>query len=173
MRWDFNPGYSGTEIPHNFFYILPDLSGEQTKLLLWLLVNFPGDDKEFIIDPDRVADETGLSSYGVRCTLDALIAEEYLEAHLSPDLNSYLVELPTVRVAPPSPLERRRRQFQAHKTPKLTMRIFRRDGFCCKICGSIDDLTIDHIIPISKDGSDDDDNLQTLCKSCNSRKGDH
>lgn len=50
-------------------------------------------------------------------------------------------------------------------------RIYLRDGGACVTCGADDDLTIDHIIPRSKGGTHDDDNLQTLCRSCNSRKG--
>lgn len=50
-------------------------------------------------------------------------------------------------------------------------RIYDRDGHKCVVCGSIDHLTIDHITPVSKGGDSSDDNLRTLCKSCNSSKG--
>lgn len=55
---------------------------------------------------------------------------------------------------------------------RLRMAIYRRDGFKCVHCGAEDDLTIDHIYPWSRGGTDQPDNLQTLCAACNSRKGD-
>ena len=42
----------------------------------------------------------------------------------------------------------------------------------CVFCGAVDDLTVDHIVPLSRGGNDDRDNLQTLCRSCNSGKRD-
>ena len=51
--------------------------------------------------------------------------------------------------------------------------VFGRDDYKCKNCGagSYSDLTVDHIYPRSRGGSNDPSNLQTLCRGCNSDKG--
>lgn len=54
----------------------------------------------------------------------------------------------------------------------LRNEIYTRDGHKCKKCNSTDYLAIDHIIPFIKGGRTERANLQTLCKSCNSRKND-
>lgn len=56
-------------------------------------------------------------------------------------------------------------------SPSLKKRILERDGYRCQTCSTHLDLTIDHIVPEVKGGSDEDGNLQTLCRSCNSKKG--
>jgi 5-methylcytosine-specific restriction protein A len=48
--------------------------------------------------------------------------------------------------------------------------VFRRDGYACLWCGATQKLAIDHINPIKNGGTDHLSNLQTLCKSCNSKK---
>jgi hypothetical protein len=55
--------------------------------------------------------------------------------------------------------------------PDLRWTVFRRDGYACVWCGSDSDLTIDHIHPVALGGTNDVSNLQTLCRTCNSRKG--
>ncbi len=55
-------------------------------------------------------------------------------------------------------------------TNKIRFQIFERDNNCCRICGSTQNLQIDHIKPISKGGRSTYDNLQTLCERCNKIK---
>ena len=42
----------------------------------------------------------------------------------------------------------------------------------CYNCATKEDLSIDHIIPLSRGGRHSIGNLQTLCRPCNSSKGD-
>ena len=59
--------------------------------------------------------------------------------------------------------------------PKLRFDILKRDNHTCQACGATPQdgatLEIDHIQPFSKGGTDDPDNLQVLCRECNSGKG--
>jgi len=53
----------------------------------------------------------------------------------------------------------------------LREEVFYRDDYRCTYCGSVYDLTCDHIVPLVRGGSNDADNLTTACRSCNSSKG--
>lgn len=53
----------------------------------------------------------------------------------------------------------------------LRTAVYERDGWACLHCGSVESLTLDHIHPYSRGGEDTLENLQTLCRSCNSKKG--
>ena len=62
-------------------------------------------------------------------------------------------------------------RYQYDVSEELRHNIFERDENKCLKCGSVEDLSIDHIIPLSKGGDNSTENLQTLCKRCNSSKG--
>ena len=59
---------------------------------------------------------------------------------------------------------------------KTRLDVFERDDYRCQMCGrTVDDgikLHIDHIVPFSKGGSSEMDNLQVLCHECNLAKHD-
>jgi len=58
-------------------------------------------------------------------------------------------------------------------TKKVRFEVFKRDGFACQYCGKTPPevtLEIDHIIPKSKQGTDEINNLLTSCFSCNRGK---
>lgn len=59
------------------------------------------------------------------------------------------------------------------KVPPVNRReLLRRDHHVCQYCGSTKQLTIDHIVPLSKGGKHTWDNVVTACERCNQRKGD-
>lgn len=59
---------------------------------------------------------------------------------------------------------------EGHFTDKDWSEIVHRQQSCCMSCGKFCDLTMDHIVPLSRLGSNWPSNLQGLCKSCNSSK---
>ena len=53
----------------------------------------------------------------------------------------------------------------------LRWQVWERDNFTCQNCGTRRRLSVDHILPVARGGPTTYENLTTLCKSCNSRKG--
>jgi 5-methylcytosine-specific restriction endonuclease McrA len=56
-------------------------------------------------------------------------------------------------------------------TRRTRARIMKRDKRTCRYCAAFDARTIDHKVPQTKGGTNDDSNLVVACKRCNSRKG--
>ncbi len=64
-------------------------------------------------------------------------------------------------------------QTNSKKWKKISQQVFERDSYTCKYCGKVGGtLEVDHVIPFSKGGSDELDNLVCACKKCNRQKKD-
>ena len=51
--------------------------------------------------------------------------------------------------------------------------VFKRDSYTCVLCGASGvRIEVDHVVPVAKGGTDELDNLQTLCFECNRGKRD-
>jgi hypothetical protein len=71
---------------------------------------------------------------------------------------------------PPDKLRTARRAEISNRT---RFHVFQRDLYACRICKTSGvKLELDHIVPMSQGGSNDFDNLQTLCVPCNRGKSD-
>ena len=55
--------------------------------------------------------------------------------------------------------------------PIVRKRILDRDGHKCQNCASVENLQIDHIIPLCRGGYEEESNMQVLCQKCNLKKG--
>jgi 5-methylcytosine-specific restriction endonuclease McrA len=67
------------------------------------------------------------------------------------------------------------RQVYRREVPFSRRNVLIRDGYRCQYCGTefaSSDLTIDHIIPTSRNGGNDWLNVVASCRPCNMRKGD-
>lgn len=68
-----------------------------------------------------------------------------------------------------------RRQSAGYISGTLRYEVLKRAQFHCELCGISADrkaLEVDHIVPRSRGGGDELDNLQALCYSCNAMKRD-
>lgn len=58
------------------------------------------------------------------------------------------------------------------KVPPVNRReILRRDNHTCQYCGSLKNLTLDHVLPRSRGGTHTWNNVVIACAPCNGRKG--
>ena len=94
------------------------------------------------------------------------ILSEYERVVRSP---SYEMQLPSVIAL--------KDYISASRYPAFTrFNVFLRDSFSCQYCFSrhtTPDLTFDHVIPRSRGGFTNWENVVTACRECNTHKGSH
>lgn len=78
---------------------------------------------------------------------------------------------PTKPYQPRFPLEGHTPRLAERDWWPLRNRVLHEDGFTCNYCGDAANC-VDHIIPLSRGGTNDRENLQAACMPCNSSKSD-
>lgn len=78
---------------------------------------------------------------------------------------------PSTEIRKPSVVVLKKYIRQNHKAAFTRFNLFLRDEFACQYCGRSGDLTFDHVIPRSRGGRTEWDNVVAACTDCNIRKG--
>lgn len=118
-----------------------------------------------------LATETANKASARACELEEKAFHAWTEAHKR---HRALDELDRQLKERQAELETRERLLAKQPIRRIPLRtrraVMERDNGTCKYCGCRDAPTIDHIFPFSLGGTHDMENLQILCRSCNSRK---
>lgn len=125
---------------------------------------FPADN----VDVDRMLSDLAAFGFIQRYEIDGkrYLQVESFTKHQMPHHKEVASAIP----APPGRAQMTRHAYDV--SPALREATFVRDNYECLRCGDTERLSIDHIVPLAKGGDNSADNLQTLCSTCNSIKGD-
>lgn len=149
-----------------------------------------GGEVECPLDYPWLAMRLEFSEHELRTAVGHLVGHDFARIVTDhPHYKGSVLQLLTPgRRADDAELAEAKRQKDAQRAAKIALRggrvnrasipdstraaVLERDGHACQSCGSTADLTLDHVYPWSLGGPDTVENLQTLCRPCNSRKRD-
>ena len=149
-----------------------------------------GGEQSWKLDFEEMSFDHELTVAEVHEAVDLLIAtgNARVEVDRPGSPGAWLFLLTPGRLADDAKREAEQQEKAAKRAAKLALRggqvrraaipdairtaVLDRDGHTCRRCGATEDLALDHIHPWSLGGPDTPDNLQVLCRPCNSRKGD-
>ena len=82
-----------------------------------------------------------------------------------------IVRSPSIKIKIPSNISLKEYVICSRKPAFTRFNVFLRDEFECQYCGSGNELTFDHLLPRSRGGKTDWNNVVTACSICNVKKG--
>lgn len=93
-------------------------------------------------------------------------------AHWGDGRGGYIAELIVSELGMPAQLPSDKAKDTRPKISKAKRKaVFDLFGNQCLKCKSYDEICIDHVIPLAKGGENTVENMQPLCRTCNSAKG--
>lgn len=144
------------------------------RLMLLHLADAANQDGDLRSSLDRLMAQTGMTKKEAKDALSELAREDLLLIDQQDD-GAFLAHVPFYDAKAPSSLVSLKREFRMVGAAWKRRRqiVLARDNFRCVYCGEADaEMHIDHVVPISRGGSNEVDNLVAACAACNSSKGD-
>lgn len=147
---------------------------QSERLVMLALADHSDDDGRCYPSISRLCKRTSMTDRGVQKVIARLVEKGFVSIVQNGGrggANLYLVSAtPTVPVVAVAP-DASSRDVDA----QLRWRVYKRDAYSCRYCGfqgheDGHNLTVDHIVPVSKGGTNAESNLNTCCFSCNSSK---
>lgn len=150
-------------------YLPADLSlvVSREALLLYVYISNFCDDGGYCEAVFTAAMSAGLSREEYRPALEELETAGYVTRHTHAGHYGNVVGCFVVGYSAPLDLER----LSPGAWQRLRVAVFERDDHTCRYCGErSEELECDHVIPISRGGTNEMGNLVTACSVCNSSK---
>lgn len=146
------------------------------KMVLLMMANQYNDEEGFsCISHSVLTNECGMSRRSVIRQIDELTKIGLIETvKTKNDSNMYAVNKYLLAIIPGGNncTSTERKVTRKNKiSPRLRLNVYERDSYQCIQCGTNKDLSLDHRHPESLGGKALLENLQTLCRSCNAKKG--
>ena len=176
--------HSGGKFPESWIYI-PPLKGNSREylgyptqkplVLLERIIKASSNKNDWVLDPF------------CGCATACSAAERLNRKWVGIDISSKAVELMNARLVSEAGIEKWTKGAgevihrtdipirKGRRSPDIKHKLYGVQEGLCNLCGGwfyIQNLEVDHKIPRSKGGPDDDTNLQLLCGHCNRVKGD-
>lgn len=166
-------------LEYSLFQLLNHLKAIVQKYGDYLIVDYRFNGVRLIDNDEHMehcmigSDDEEFEDSPFNCHLCGKSFREFVEV-LSRQRTDISVKNVNVILLNPKPAKAKR---QRTRIPRgMRHEVFKRDNYTCVECGAKKEdgatLHIDHIIPVSKGGTDELDNLQTLCSDCNLNKSD-
>lgn len=162
----------------NFISLINELKALTPIYNGYTIINFKCKGMSYDFQKDERCSMNPTTDIGMLDTHDELIAEpflnliRFLKKYVETCRDYYIYEFHVELL--PNKIKSKRRKTNVPRG--MRHEVFKRDNYTCCECGATKKegatLHIDHIIPVSKGGTDELSNLQTLCADCNLNKSD-